>query len=455
MDAPLPAPCPGPSRRPANRRDLLRFGLTGFTALGLTELLQRRAEAAPASPRSDTAVILVYCHGGPSHLETYDPKPDAPSEYRGPFGAIETSLSGLRYSELMPLQAKIAHKTSLIRSIHHRGPCHDSGLQSLFSGHEQLVNKFGRPDHPDCFAVASKFRQRPGDVLPAYVGAPQLEYSGPAYLGPGYAPFIVSGDPNLPTFEVPNIHLPNQAARDRLNRRLKLLGSVDDVRRDLENARDVGVRGRQYEAAVDLLTSTKARDAFDISLEDARTRERYGRNRWGQQMLLARRLVEAGVGIVTTSLYGVEKGMAGNWDDHAVNWDCFKAMQERAPVFDQGVTALINDIHDRGLDRKVLVIVTGEFGRTPKISYSNGRPGRDHWPYAMSVLVSGGGLRMGQVIGATDARGEAPSERPLHPNDFVATIYRHLGVDPRSEVVDYGGRPLAILDRTEPIPELV
>jgi hypothetical protein len=451
--------CAGPSPW-GGRREILRFGLAA--GLGLPDLLRLRAGAAgvPAGGPGvgkDTAIILVWCHGGPSHLETYDPKPDAPAEYRGPFGTIETSLPGLRYSELMPRQAKIAHRCSLIRSVHHRGPCHDSGMQTLLSGHEQLVNRFGNPDHPDCFCVASKVLEEPGRALPVHVGMPPLAYSGPAYLGPSYAPFAVRGDPNAPNFEVPDIRLKGTAGQERLQRRLRLVSSIDAVRRDLDRDRDVVARDRHYGAAVDLLTSRSAQEAFDISRESETTRDRYGRTRWGQQLLLARRLVEAGVTAVTSSFFGLEKGMSSNWDDHAVNWDCFKAMQERAPVFDQAVTALIQDVYDRGLDKRVLVIVTGEFGRTPKISYdaASGRPGRDHWPSAMSILLAGGGLRMGQVIGATDARGEYVDQRPLHPNDFVATLYQHLGIDTSYEVVDRSGRPFPILDRSAPIPELL
>jgi len=454
------AGCPGPAR--VGRRELLRFGLA--SGLGLTDLLRLRAaaEANPARPstgrtRRPTSVILVWCHGGPSHLETYDPKPDAPAEYRGPFGAIETSLPGLRYSELMPRQAKIAHRCALVRSVHHRGPCHDSGMQTLLSGHEQLVNRFGNPDHPDCFCVASKVLDRPGRSIPVHVGLPPLAYSGPAYLGPSCAPFAVTGDPNAPSFEVPDIRLKDAAARGRLERRLRLVDHVDAVRRDLDQNADAVARDRHYAAAADLLTSSMAREAFDLTRESDPCRDRYGRTRWGQSLLLARRLVEAGVVAATVSLFGLEKGMSSNWDDHAVNWDCFKAMQERAPVFDQAVTALIEDVYDRGLDRDVLVIVTGEFGRTPKISKdpASGRPGRDHWPFAMSILLAGGSMRMGQVIGATDARGEYVDQRPLHPNDFLATVYHHLGIDTRYEVLDRSGRPFPILDRSEPIPELV
>jgi uncharacterized protein (DUF1501 family) len=433
---------------------LLRFGLAGMTGLGLTDLLRlQTVSAAAGSKPPDTAVILVWCHGGASHLDTYDPKPDAPTEYRGPFTAIDTNVPGVRVSNLMPKQARIADKYALIRSVRHRAFCHQQGLQTLWSGHEELVLK-NKPEHPDCFCVLDKVRSRPRDVLPVHVGLPPLPYSGPAYLGPAYEPFSVGGDPNQPTFEVPNIRLA-EGARTRLDRRLKLMHGIDGIRRDFDADPQVGARDQQYHAAVDLLTSSHAREAFDLSREATSLRDKYGRTRWGQSMLLARRLVEAGVGAVVVSLFGVENAMIGNWDDHAVNADCFKAMEQRAPVFDQGVAALISDVFDRGLDRKVMVIVTGEFGRTPKVNQADaGRPGRDHWPHAMSILVAGGGVKGGQVIGATDARGEFVEERPLDPNDLTATLYQHLGVDPTTEFNDHSGRPIRILDRTGRIPEL-
>ena len=448
--------CPGPAPFGSSRRELFRFGLSGVAGLTLPDLLRARdATAAGASPHGgrDTAVIVVWCHGGASHLETYDPKPDAPAEYRGPFPAIETSLSGLRYSELMPRQAKLAHRTALIRGVAHRGICHQQGLQTLMTGKEQLALK-NKSEHPDCMCVIGQKRARPGDVLPANVGLPPLPYGGAAYLGPGHEAFSVGGNPNDPKFEVPNIAL-TDAARSRLGRRLGLLGSIDDGRRYFREDREIQARDQQYQSAVDLLTSGKARAAFDIAREPDTLRDRYGRTRWGQQLLLARRLVEAGVSAVTCSLFQVEGGVAGSWDDHAVNWDCFQASRERSPVFDQAVAALIEDLYDRGLNQRVLVVVTGEFGRTPKISQAVGRPGRDHWPSAMSILLAGGGFRMGQVVGATDARGEYVSERLLSPNDLLATMYYHLGIDPSQEFTDHTGRPVRILDRTEPIAELV
>lgn len=448
------AGCAGPSPRRARRREILRFGLAGLAGLSLADLGRLRAEASPGGGAPDTSVILVWCHGGPSHLETYDPKPEAPAEYRGPFEAMDTNVAGIRISRLLPRQAKLAHRYSLIRSVHHRAICHQQGLQTLLTGKEELVLK-QRPDHPDAFCILARLRDRAGVAMPVHVGIPPLPYGGAAYLGTGYEPFVVSGDPNAPRFEVPDIRLKDPAARERLDRRLRLVGSLDAARRDLEAEPEVAARDRHYHAAVDLLTSRPAQAAFDLTQESDRLRDGYGRTRWGQSLLLARRLAEAGVGAVVVSLFGVENGLFGNWDDHAVNVDCFKAMEQRAPIFDQAVAALIQDLYDRGLDRKVMVVVTGEFGRTPKISYAQGRPGRDHWPSAMSILVAGGGLRMGQVIGATDARGEYVEERPLSPNDLLATLYRHLGVDPELQLTDRTGRPIAILDRTAPIQELV
>ena len=427
------------------------MGLAGFGALSMTDLLRARAEAKAAP---DTAIILVWLHGGASHLETYDPKPEAPSEYRGPFGTIKTNVPGIEISELLPRQAKLADKYALIRSIAHRGFCHQQGLQTLLTGHQQLVLK-QKPDHPDLFCIGNKIRQRPDQSMPPYVGIPPLPYGGAAYLGPSAEPFIVSGDPNAPKFSVPNIGLKDPKFERRVHRRLALRDSVDEMRRDLDGYAAVRARDPLYDQALSLLTDKRVARAFDITQEPDRMRDRYGRHRWGQQLLLARRLVENGVSLITSSFFGIEKGMSSNWDDHAVNWDCFKAMKERAPVFDQAVAALIEDLHERGLDKRVMVVVTGEFGRTPKISYTKGRPGRDHWPRALSLLISGGGIKTGQVIGATTPTGEDVDERLIHPNDLLATMYRHLGIDTHLQFKNHKGQPIPILDRSAVIEELV
>lgn len=454
------------------RREILRIGLGGWTSLSLAGLAALRAQAAPESSQQrtaqqKTAVIIVWLPGGASHLETYDPKPLAGSEFAGPFQAIDTRMAGMRISELLPRHAKVADRFSLLRSLVHTGFCHQQGTQQLLTGHpvRELKNK---PDHPDLLSIVHSVRHDPTRELPNYVGIPGINYGGAAYLGPSFEPFFVSGDVNAPQFEVPNVGLKDAAQVARMRSRLDLRVGLDQMQRSLDLAGNM----RAYDAfetqAWNVLTSEATRRAFDLSLEQDATRERYGRNSWGQQCLLARRLVEAGVELVTTQFGGPLCGRVGNWDDHAVNHHCFEAMQYRTAFFDQAVAALIEDLYDRGLDQRVLLIVSGEFGRTPRINYqpstgegigsgSTGtvQPGRDHWPSATSILFAGGGIRTGQVIGATDARGEQVVERRVGVGDFLATVYRHLGVDPtRLSIRDFSGRPVPVLGEGEPIREL-
>ncbi len=445
--------CSGPA---ASRRDLLRLGLLGGAGgLALPDLLRlRAADAAERRPAvTDTSVILVFCHGGPSHLDTYDLKPEAPAEYRGPFQPIRTNVPGLEISELFPLQAKVADRFALVRSVAHRHFDHQDGAQMFLTGRPPLGIK-PKPDYPDFVAYAARLREDSSRRLPASIGLPPVEFSGPGFLGPSYAPFRVQGDPDRASFVVPDLGSPEAGYQQRLRRRERLRGSVDGMRRDLAESPAVEAADRFYQKAVDIVTGPDAARAFDLSGEPDRLRDRYGRNRWGQSMLLARRLVEAGVSVVTVALYGVGDSVAHNWDDHAVNWHVFDAMKQRAPYYDQALSALIEDVYDRGLDRKTLVIATGEFGRTPKIEYHSGRPGRDHYAYAMSILLSGGGMRMGQVIGSTNSLGEHPDERPLSVGSFLETVYRHLGINTAQEFLDHSGRPLRILDPAEPIAEL-
>jgi hypothetical protein len=402
----------------------------------------------------------VWLHGGASHLETYDPKPLAPAEYRGPYRPIRTTAPGLHVSELLPRHAQLAHRFTLLRSLAHTGPCHDSGPQQLFTGFPITINR-PRPDHPDLFAVVDRFRADPSRAIPNHVGVPPIPYLGAAYLGPAHEPFAVHGDPNDPQFEVPNLGLrgPEQVAR--LDGRMRLRHRLDTLNRQADQLSGQDGFDAFRAQAWNVLTGPAARRAFDLSLEPDRMRDRYGRNTWGQRCLLARRLVEAGVDLVSATLNGPLCGRVGNWDDHAVNHHVFEAMRHRAPFFDQAVSALVEDLHQRGLDRRVLLVVGGDFGRTPRISYaaSSGagvasavagvvQPGRDHWPHAMSFLFSGGGIDGGQVIGATDRRGEYPLDGRVGVGDFLATLYRHLGVDTDDAVLhDPAGRPVPLLQQ--------
>jgi uncharacterized protein (DUF1501 family) len=457
-----------------SRRELLRIGMTGMATLSLPEVFRMRAEAAAPESQPRSAVIVVWLRGGCSHLDTYDPKPDASSDYRGPFGTIATRTDGLRFSELLPRQARISDKFTVLRSIAHTGGGHPAGSLQVLSGDPDAQDKV-RPVYPDFMSVAHFLRSDRASALPNYVGVnPITRYdnftiAGPAYLGPSYEPFAITGDPSAPGFRVPHIGISNIGLSERIRKRVRLSQSFDEFRREVDQS-GMPKAIDEFEArALNLLTSPSAARAFDLEREDPRIRDRYGRNSWGQQCLLARRLVEAGVEIVTTTLDGPLCGRVENWDDHSVNTHVFDSLSLRVPYVDQAVSALIEDIYQRGLDRRVLVIVAGEFGRSPRITHlaSTGagvgsrpagtiQPGRDHWPAANSMIWAGGGIETGRVIGATDRRGEEVVERRVGPQDFLATIYRHLGIDyERVTIPDRAGRPTPIVTDGRAIPELV
>lgn len=465
----VPAP---PDHRRLSRREVLRAGLVGFSGLTLPGLMNLRARAAAAGGKEKTAVILVWLRGGASHLETFDPKPEATSDYRGPYAPIDTNIPGIRISELLPRLAKIADKYALLRSMAHTGGGHPAGSLQVLGGDPDALDK-PKPVYPDWMSVVSYLRRDPSRSLPNYVAVNPVDHydsfgiAGPTYIGPAYEPFKVTGDPSQPNFEVPNIgiHADQHAA---LERRLGLKGTLDRLQGGLDASGAMDAVDQFESQAINLLTSPAARTAFDLSKEADGVRDRYGRNQWGQQCLMARRLVEAGVDVVATEFDGPLCGRVANWDDHAVNHHVFDALKYRAPFVDQAVSALIEDVYQRGLDKRVLVVVTGEFGRTPRISYvaSSGggvasgeagtvQPGRDHWPRANSMLFAGGGIRTGQVIGATDRRGEDPIERRVGPGDFLATIYRHLGIDYQQVAIpNFAGRPIPIVGDGQAITEL-
>lgn len=464
--------CPGP----VSRRAFLQAGALGATGLCLGDLLRLRAQAASASGRAapDTSIIFVWLPGGPPHMETYDMKPDAPRDYRGVFKPIKTNVPGVEVCELLPLHAKTADRYTLIRSIHHEFADHGGGHKRFLTGRKPKQPTGFVNDAPAVGSIVAKMREHVNRGVPNYISATHPGragvdvYSfGAAYLGPAYTPFSVPGDPSLPDFQVRNLAL-SAEMESRLDDRATLLKSLDRLRRDVDQSGAMEAMDQFNQKAFDLLTSDKARAAFDLTRESPRLRERYGMHPWGQRALMARRLVEAGSSFVTVVMENplqtgqqFPSGVIYNWDSHAVNGHIFNDARFRLPIYDQAVTALVEDIYNRGLDKKVMVVVTGEFGRTPRISHQIGtqtkvmQPGRDHWPGAMSVLVCGGGMRTGQIVGATNAKGEFPTERPLSPNDLWATVYRHLGIDYRHAFPDLSGRPMPILPFGAPIEELL
>ncbi|ADB15039.1 protein of unknown function DUF1501 [Pirellula staleyi DSM 6068] len=464
---------------PMTRRSWLSAGAMGVAGMGLSDLLALRAQAAEASSeaaaRSDTAVIFLWLPGGPPHMETYDMKPDAPADYRGEFRPIHTNVPGIDVCELLPLHAKIADKYTLIRSCAHEFSDHGGGHKRFMTGRDPLQPTGFVNDYPAVGSMIARMREGQGDGgLPSYVlgvdgGRQGIDtFSlGTAYLGQAYAPFTVPGDPSDPKFQVQNLSLAKEM-ENRLTDRTTLLSSLDRMQRNVDAAGDLSAMDKFSQQALQLLTSDKARKAFDLSLEDEKTRERYGKHAWGMRALMARRLVEAGCSFVTMVLEnpyvsGVSflKNGTYNWDSHAVNCHLFDDARVRFPIYDQVVTALIEDLYARGLDKRVLLVVTGEFGRTPRLSQSVGsqtgvmQPGRDHWPGAMSMLVSGGGMRTGQVVGSTNDKGEHPVDRPLSPNDLWATVMRHLGINWEATIPDHSGRPMPLLPFGTPIAELV
>ncbi len=456
--------CPGP----VSRREFLKVGSLALGGLGSLGVAPWHLAAAQGQSKPETSVILVWLPGGPQHMETYDLKPDAPAEYRGEFRPIQTVVPGIQVSEHLPLHAKVADRFTLIRSISHGFSDHGGGHKRFLTGRKPRSPVGFGNDHLMVGAMVSKVRGQRPDGVPNYVTGTDPGRSGidvfsfgSAYLGPSTHPFVVAGDPSAPGFEVRNLQPIPQVA-EQINERVQLLDRLDSVDSRHDDTGSMEAMKTYRGRALELLTSDAARRAFDLNREPQAVRERYGNHRYGQRALLARRLVEAGASFVTMVMVNptfpkqrMPKDVTYNWDSHAVNCHIFTDAKFRFPMYDRAVTALIEDLYARGLDKRVLLIVTGEFGRTPKISYRDGRPGRDHWPQAMSMLVSGGGFQMGQVIGSTTSKGERPKNRPMSPNDLWATMFRHLGIDHQhTNFLDHTGRPMPILPHGQPIEEL-
>jgi hypothetical protein len=423
------------------------LGLLG--GLSLADVLRLRANTQSAS-RAHKAVIMIILEGGPSHIDMYDMKPEAPAEYRGEFKPIQTSVSGFDVCEFLPLHAKIADKLALVRSMQFQNAGHSNIEQATGLGDG------GNPQRPVFGSVVSRLRGE-GDntsAMPPYVhirehGRSVSDPADPTYLGSAHRPFILEG---LEEVQAANLAPAKGITLDRLEDRQKLLRSLDSIRRDLDARGEMSGIDIFTARALNMISSPKTREAFDIAREDPKVRDRYGR---GSRLLLARRLVEAGVSVVTVGLSG-SLGY-GLWDTHGNNANSqtetnFGVLRRLLPLYDQAIHALVTDMHDRSLDQDVCVAIWGEFGRTPKI---NQFAGRDHWPSAGFTLFAGGGLQMGQVIGETDARGDRARTRPVKSSHVLATLYHVLGIDPATTVPDFSGRPMYVLDDREKISELI
>jgi hypothetical protein len=424
-----------------SRRSFLKAGTLALGGLTLADVLRLRAEQG-AAPTPDMSVILIWKGGGPSHIDTWDLKPEAPAEYRGEFRPIATNVPGTYISEHLPLSARHMEKCSVLRSVTHPDAGHDSASHYLLTGYRP-TNDIPANEMPSYGSIVAKERgpRRPG--LPAYIGVPQAPgHTAAAYLGVPYNPFSLGADPSQDNFSVRNLTLPGGLTLSRLESRRRLLGSIDAFRREADQTGLMAGLDDFTRRAFEMVTSSAAQRAFAIQQEPASVRDRYGRSRLGQSVLLARRLIEAGVRFVTVD--------AGGWDTHANNFEALKT--RKLPEFDMAWAALLEDMQSRGLFANTLVLVWGEFGRTPRI---NTNTGRDHWPGAQSVVMAGGGLRMGQAIGVTDPRAEYPRERPLTPEDVLATMYHVLGIDTNIEYHNEAQRPIKVLSGGLPIRELL
>jgi hypothetical protein len=443
-----------------NRRSFLQLGVAGMGALSLPQLLRAQESSVQAGlPRKNTSVILLWLDGGPGHMDTYDMKPEAPAEYRGIWSPIKTNVPGMEVTELFPLQAKIADKFSVVRSLHHGTGDHFTAAHWLLTGRGAGVGGAATAGKFPFFgSIASQVLGPRQSGIPAGVAIPYAMsvglrpgYFGGNYLGVEANPFETEGDPNADNFQVKNLGLGNSVTIERLEDRRNLLERFDRMRRDVDQSGMLDAMDRFDQEAYQMVTGPRAREAFDLSREDPKLRERYGRHPWGQSTLLARRLVEAGSTFVTCHF--------GGWDHH---WDLKQGMENYLPRIDQLVHALFTDLSERGLDEQVLVVLCGEFSRTPRMNdggnggapMSMGTPGRDHWGNAFFCLLGGGGVQGGRLVGSTNRLGEEPKDRPLRPGDLHHTIFRVLGVDPNLHFPDHAGRPIAAIDHGAVIDEL-
>ena len=441
----IPVHTPSPLLRPSSRREFLYVGLVGSLGLTMSDAFRNSLQGAPAtegrlgagSGRAKS-VINIYLPGGMSHQESFDPKIDAPVEYRGPMEAVKTSLPGVFFSENLKETAKIADRISVIRSMTHGEAAHERGTHAMFTGY--------RPSpaisYPSMGSVVAH-QLGPRADLPPYVLIPNqtTPFAGTGYLGPAFGAFALGSDPASDGFAVRDLSLPGGIDPERFARRREMRSVVDAHFSALEKSDLLDGMDSFYQRAYALVSSEKARAAFDIKAEPAKTRDAYGRNQAGQRMLLARRLVEAGVRFVSLTY--------GSWDHHD---NIKRANGTQMPNFDKAYATLIRDLEERGLLDSTLVVVSTEFGRTPKI---NGTAGRDHWPKVFSVALAGGGVKRGFVHGASDGTGAEPDSDPMGVEDFAATVFHQIGIDPARQIMTPGGRPQYIVKDGRVVREIL
>lgn len=434
------------------RRSLLRVGSAGLFGAGLSlpQILCRQAQAEEAArkPAKEVSLIVLFLKGGLSTIDSWDLKPNAPAEFRGPFSPIDTNVPGIQVGEHLPLTAKVVDKFSLVRSFGHRNSDHGPADHYMLTGYHPVAGfnpnlspNNQRPSHGSIIAR----KLGPRGSVPPYVCLPRMHASsGSAYLGASAAPFVVESDPNAPNFAVPDLTPPLEIRSDRLNSRKELIAEIDRFQKSGETRanRDAQAVSVFQRKAFELMTSSATKAAFDIQSEGDEMRERYGRNSLGQACLMARRLVEAGVRAVTID--------HTNWDTHDNNFNILKT--DLLPILDRGMTALFSDLAERGMLDSTLVVVTGEFGRTPRI---NQNAGRDHWGPSFTVALGGGGVQGGRIVGKSDARAEKPDGNPYGPEDLSATMFRLMGLNPDEEFYTPEGRPVKIANNGRVMTELL
>jgi len=440
------------------RRTFLRVGTLGFAGLSLVDLLRAQSLTGNSVPArtDDLSMILIWLDGGPPQHETYDPKPDAPAEFRGPLQAIATAIPGVVLPELFPRQARLLDRLAIVRSVYHNNADHFAAAHWMLTGFLGSNAASLPAQYPSAGSIISRMKgvKRPG--VPAYVGLPRTHsiglspgYHGAAYLGVGYNPFQAGGNPNSEHYQVRNLSLPRGVDRERVAARRSLLAAFDRTRKAVAEAGLEAGLDQFEEQAFELVLGERARRAFDLSQEEPRLRDRYLRCEWGQSALLARRLVEAGVRFVTLTF--------GGWDFHS---SLEKGMHSVLPLLDAAISSLIEDIESRGLFDSTIVMVMGEFGRTPRMNSkgvpgADPVPGRDHWGNCMSVMLAGGGIAQGRIVGSSNARGEVPRDRPIRPIDLIVTLYHQFGIDPATTFYNPSGRPIPIGGDGQVIHELV